>query len=137
MYLIDTNVFLEVFLDRKNAWYSLEFLKLVWSGKVEGFITDYTLHSIAVVLERRGKANLITDVLYSLKSFEGLTLIQADIDDQIEIAKLSNRTRLDFDDAYQLYFARKLGLTLISYDHHFDSYTHRLEPKDVISPLQP
>ncbi len=135
MYLIDTNVFLEVFLDRSHSVEALEFLKLVWDGRLEAYMTDYTLHSIAVVLERKGRARIIADVLKSLSTFKGLTLIQADIETQVEIAKLSQHTSLDFDDAYQLYFSRKLGLKLVSYDHHFDNYTQRLEPGQILRSL--
>ncbi len=132
MYLIDTNIILEVLFDRSRAWYALEFLKLIWDGRVEGFITDYAMHSIAVILEHKRKADLIPVVFYSLSSFKGLTLLQATISQMVEIAKLSKKTSLDFDDAYQLFFARRLGLKIVSFDHHFDRHTSRIEPKDVL-----
>ena len=44
MYLIDTNIFLEVLLlqDRKDD--CVNFLKLLRSGKKHGVVTDFTIH---------------------------------------------------------------------------------------------
>jgi len=135
MYLVDTNVILEVLFDRAKANYSLAFLKLIWQGDIEGYITDYSVHSIAVVLEHKGRKHLIPDVLHSLSTFKGLTLLQATIHQMEEIARLSEKTGLDFDDAYQLFFARRMGLKVVSYDHHFDRHTSRLEPQDILQNL--
>jgi len=51
--LLDTNVFLEIILEQKNASEAKQIL--LRADMHECFITDYSLHSIGTILFRRNK----------------------------------------------------------------------------------
>lgn len=100
--VIDTNVFLEVFLGQSRATDCLSFLSQIERGEIQGYITDFTAHSLAVVLERGNQGDdpppRIFDALFA---FEGLTLLHASLSEQAAIAALASQIGLDFDDSYQ------------------------------------
>jgi hypothetical protein len=77
--LIDTIIFLEVFLNQAKANDCLIFLEKVDRGEFQGFVTDFTIHSIAVVLERAGRGDFMPQGFASLSSFQGLTLLHASL----------------------------------------------------------
>ncbi len=52
MYLIDTNIFLELFLDRERREECKKFLSKIENGEIIGVITSFSLHSIAIILEK-------------------------------------------------------------------------------------
>jgi uncharacterized protein len=130
--LIDTNIFLEVFLNQAKANDCLNFLEKVDRGELQGFVTDFTIHSIAVVLERAGRGDFMPQVFASLSSFQGLTLLHASLLEHLEIALLATQLGLDFDDAYQAFFAQRMKVPVISYDRHFNRVGERLEPVDFL-----
>ncbi len=48
-------------------------------------------------------------------------------------AELAFKVGLDFDDGLHYYYAKKIGLKLISFDKDFDKTDiKRLEPRDVL-----
>ena len=98
--LIDTNIFLEVFLNQDRADDCSDFLDKVDLGELQCFVTDFTIHSLAVVLERGGKSDSISQIFASLAAFQGLTLLHASLLEHSDIAILAMRMGLDFDDAY-------------------------------------
>jgi hypothetical protein len=130
--LIDTNIFLEVFLNQAKASDCLNFLEKVDQGELQGFVTDFTIHSLAVVLERAGKRDFLPQMFASLSAFQGLRLLHASLLEHSEIALLAVQIGLDFDDAYQAYFARRMNVPVISYDRHFDRVGQRHEPVDFL-----
>ncbi len=52
MYLIDTNIFLEVMLSRGRKEYCKELLRRLRDGREEGIVTDFTIHSIIVIMDK-------------------------------------------------------------------------------------
>jgi predicted nucleic acid-binding protein len=87
--LIDTNIFLGVFLSQAKVNDCLNFLEKLDRGELQGFVTDFTIHGIAVVLERAGQEDFMPQVFASLSSFQGLTLLHASLLDHSEIALLA------------------------------------------------
>ena len=55
MYLVDTNIFLEVLLDQAKKEECEKFLYQLKNGKKTGVITDFTVHSIMVVMYNLAK----------------------------------------------------------------------------------
>jgi len=108
MYLIDTNIFLELFLDRERREECEKFLSRIESGELIGVITSFSLHSIAIILEKlKG--------LYAYKKF-------------LEVI-----FNLTFDDALHYYVAKRFNLTLVSFDKDFDrTDMKRKEPREII-----
>lgn len=108
-------------------------LEAIRDGRVQAAVTDFTVHSIAVILERRGSLAALERFLRDLRLFAGLTYCAGTLEDQGEIAALAASEGLDFDDAYQLYFAVRKARAIVSFDHHFDGRRiARQEPADVL-----
>lgn len=130
--LIDTNIFLEWLLDQQRADECIALLEKVRVGEVKAFVTDFALHSIAVILGRAGKRDELPGLMNSLASFEGMFVICASLEEYPAIAQYSMDTGLDFDDAYHAYFAQHRDIPVISFDRHFDAFVERKTPQDVL-----
>lgn len=118
MYLIDTNVWLERLLDQVKAEDVALFLNQIASDQL--FITDFTLHSIGVVLDRLNKLDAL--LCFGQDAFidGSVTLIHLEPEDTEQITSVIERFKLDFDDAYQYVTAEKYGLVIVSFDADFD-----------------
>jgi uncharacterized protein len=55
MYLVDTNIFLELLLDQAKKEQCKKFLRQLRNGKTKGVLTDFTIHSIMVMMLNLGK----------------------------------------------------------------------------------
>src|SRR3990167_4086300 len=96
MYLVDTNVFLEVLLNQEKRGVCKDFL----NSNIENlYITDFSLHSTGVILFRNNKEDIfqkfINDIIAHIKI---ITLKEDSYKDLVEIRRFF---KLDFDDAYQ------------------------------------
>ena len=99
--LIDTNIFLEWLLGQERADECRTLLEKIQSGEIAALVTDFALHSIAIILERGGKKAELPELFTAIASFQGLSVLHATLEEHFEIALLSHETSLDFDDAYQ------------------------------------
>jgi len=50
MFLIDTNVFLELLLDQKRAEECEQLLEKIAKGDIEAVITNFTIHAVEAIL---------------------------------------------------------------------------------------
>ncbi|MEM2017104.1 MAG: PIN domain-containing protein [Nitrososphaerota archaeon] len=134
MYLIDTNVFLEVMLSRERSEECKELLRMLKEGKLEGAITDFTIHAIIVLLDRFKKLNALKSFLQSLTVYKGLYIYTTSLHGEIKAVELATETGLDMDDAIQYYAALSVNAeAIVSYDKHFDNLKiPRREPKDIV-----
>lgn len=114
MHLIDTNIFLELLLDQEKAVNCRRFLNKN-SGSIH--LSDFTLHSIGVILMRHKKAEIflrfVADVLPNSIVF---SLPHSRYKN---IVGVSNSMKLDFDDAYQYLIALEFNLTIVTLDSDF------------------
>lgn len=129
--LLDTNIFLEIILDQEHARDARTLLG--HSDKHELFISDYSFHSIGLILFRRKQHDVFQQFISDLLSngvMSMVSLYPEDMDDCIDAAK---RFSLDFDDAYQYMVAKKYDFALISFDKDFDATDRgRKSPGDVL-----
>ncbi len=127
MLLIDTNVFLELFLGQKRADECERFLEKVSKGELEAVISKFTMHAAEAALNN---PKLILTFLRSIQNSLGLNVYETSLEDEMAVSMLMGKVRLDFDDALQYYVAKKLGVeALVSYDKHFDKVdVERKEP---------
>jgi len=110
MFLIDTNIWLEIILEQEKAEEFKELLQSVSSSSI--FITDFSVYSIGIHLFRGKIHNAFVKV--------GIRLIRLEPMDMRKILSISLRFNLDFDDAYQYVASQKYNLTIVSYDRDFD-----------------
>lgn len=116
--LIDTNVFLEIILDQEKAAESKALLAKV--ADHEFFISDYSLHSIGLLLFRRKQHDVFQRFLLDMAVNAAVTLLSLSVDDMEAVVDAATKYDLDFDDAYQYVAAEKYHLTLVSFDSDFD-----------------
>lgn len=129
MYLIDTNIFLEVMLSRSKSRECEKFLELLRSGERRGFVTDFSVHSIIVIMDGYDRRKELKEFLKSLTAYDGLGIYNTTISDEIRAADISLKSDLDLDDSIQYSAALSLGAEgIVSLDKHFDG----LEVKRIV-----
>ncbi len=133
MLLVDANVWLELLLDQKQAGQVRDFLRAVPLGELA--ITDFALHSVGIILTRNKRDDVFVRFISDLLVDTGVRYVSLDFADLLTVAKTRERLPLDFDDAYQYVAAEKHGLTLVSFDAHFDKTERgRKTPAEVLQP---
>ena len=116
--LIDTNVFLEILLKQPNSAKARKLLSA--TQKHEFFISDFSLHSIGVLLIRRNQHQALKDFVDDMVMQAGTVVLTLQPAEMKTVADTAKRFQLDFDDAYQYTMAEKSGLTMVSFDGDFD-----------------
>lgn len=128
--LVDTNIFLEVLLEQSRADDAKALL--VKTGAHDFLISDFSLHSIGVLLLKRNKAEAFRKFLSDMVIHAGTAVARLNASDMETLADHPARFSLDFDDAYQYALADKYDLTIVSFDRDFDGTTRgRSEPSAI------
>jgi predicted nucleic acid-binding protein len=118
MFLVDTNIWLEVLLEQEKAEDARRFFAATDSILLS--MTDFTLYSIGIILTRFNKDPLFEEFLADTLETSGVARIRLDTADLKQIVSIRSQFRLDFDDAYQYVAAEKYDLTIVSFDKDFD-----------------
>jgi predicted nucleic acid-binding protein len=128
--LIDTNIFLEIILWQERAPQARDLLERIENH--DFFITDYSLHSIGVLLFRMGRYQSFQEFLADLMVRAGTIMIFLLVEDMPSVIQAAQQFHLDFDDAYQYAAAAKNNLTIVSFDSDFDRTDHgRKTPTEI------
>jgi predicted nucleic acid-binding protein len=130
MYLVDTNIFLEVMLNQEKAQLVKDFFNRADFSSL--FISDFSLFSIGIIFAREKNPGpflkLVNDDILS----SGMRMLSLHLDDFSRIFEYVEKFRLDFDDAYQYAIAERNGLTIVSFDQDFDrTEKGRVVPEDL------
>ncbi len=132
MYVTDANIFLEVELGQAKSRACEEFLELVRSGEVDAVISDFSIYTVALVMENNGKTpKEIKKFFASLFAYAGLRIHPLSNDDRIAAATLMEKHGLSLDDALVLQTTLASQATaLVSLDRDFDKVKEikRIEP---------
>jgi hypothetical protein len=132
MYLVDTNVWLELMLGQARSEEVSEFLRQIPSEHL--FITDFSFHSIGVILRRLNRLEVLLSFVQDVFIDSSVVLISLEPQDTQNLVAVMNQFNLDFDDAYQYVAAEKHNLTLVSFDGDFDGTTRgRKTPAEILS----
>ncbi len=131
MLLVDTNIFLELFLGQEKAEECEKLLQKISKGELEAVVSKFTIYAIEAVLNESG---LILAFLRNVQGSLGLNVYETSIEDEMAASMLMGKTSLDFDDTLQYYLAKKLGVeAIVSYDKHFDKAdVKRREPSELL-----
>lgn len=115
MYLLDTNVFLEVLLTQERREICKNFLDANIGNLC---ISDISLHSIGIILFRNNKEDVfqkfVSDIILNIKK---VTLNEDSYRNLVEIKRSFG---LDFDDAYQYKVAKEHDLEIVTMDKDFE-----------------
>lgn len=127
MYLVDTNIFLEVLLARKRKSECKKFLKFLKDGRIDGIVTDFTVHSIIVLMDNFKKLDKLKVFLSSLRGYKGLHVYTTSLMDELNAVDIALENGLDMDDAIQYAVALKFNVkAIVSFDRHFDDLKIRV-----------
>ena len=114
MYLIDTNIFLEILLNQEKKEICKNFLNK-YVGHLQ--LSDFSLHSIGVILFKLHHEDAFKAFIRDmLPSIEIATLSKASYE---KLPDEAARLGLDFDDAYQFLVAKERGIVIITMDRDF------------------
>jgi len=117
MYLVDTNIWLERLLNQDKSDEVGRFLSQVSTHDL--YITDFTFHSIGIILTRLARAKTLIDLAQDLFVDSGVNLVTIQPEGVRDLVALMDEFKLDFDDAYQYLAAQQNDLTLVSFDSDF------------------
>ncbi len=114
MFLIDTNIFLEILLKQDKSNICKDFIV---NNIDEINVSDFTLHSIGVILFKQNEEKLflkfISDTLSKVR------LISLPKNKYQNITKITKKYKLDFDDSYQYSVCKYFGWKLVTMDLDF------------------
>jgi predicted nucleic acid-binding protein len=115
MYLVDTNVFLEILLLQKKKDDCKRFLD---ENGGELYLTDFSLHSIGVILFRHKREELFRK--FASDTLNRMEIITLSKDAYQHLPETRKTTNLDFDDAYQFLVANENELAIVTLDGDFE-----------------
>ncbi len=134
MYLVDSNVWLELLLNQERAEEVRDFFGTMEPNLLA--LTDFTLYSLGIILTRLGKDQAFSDFTVDTLERGEVTSLRLNIADMRDLLAVGQQFRLDFDDAYQYLAAEKHGFVLVSFDSDFDRTDRgRKTPKQIITEL--
>lgn len=120
-YLVDTNIFLEILLQQEKSNLCKHFLN---QNRGSLYISDFSLHSIGVILFRYQKHESYRQFLEDTLPHVQVISLPGSL--YRDISTYAGRYSLDFDDAYQFGIATDLGFPIVTMDKDFTKV------KDVI-----
>lgn len=115
MFLVDTNVFLEILLmqDKKES------CKKFLDNNIGNLnLTDFSLHSIGVILFRYDKEDIFQKFVEDV--MPNVELLSLPMKLYSEIVDVRKSLNFDFDDAYQYSTAKYYGLRVATMDKDFE-----------------
>jgi len=131
--LIDTNIFLEILLAQEQAEEAKKLLVNV--ERYEFYLTDFTIHSIGLILFRRRLNSMFTRFISDIVGAD-IGVLSLPVFEMERVVAVAHKYTLDFDDAYQYAVAEKHGLRIVSYDGHFDKTNlGRTTPREITGHL--
>ncbi|VAX15232.1 hypothetical protein MNBD_IGNAVI01-3167 [hydrothermal vent metagenome] len=114
MYLLDTNIFLEILLGQEKSNVCKTFIN---SHNHEMFISDFSLHSIGVILFRHKKRDIFIEFLRDIIS--KIRIINLPSSEYLKLFHPDTKYELDFDDFYQYIIAKYYDLQIVTMDSDF------------------
>jgi predicted nucleic acid-binding protein len=119
MMLLDTCIWLELLLLQQRAD---RVRRLLAETSLEDLhMTDFSLHSIGVILTRQERLAVLSRFLDDVCGDAGVQMVRLMPSELRFLPAISHRFGLDFDDAYQYAAATFRNLPFLSFDRHFDS----------------
>lgn len=118
MYLLDTNIIMELLLDQEKSNEVEQFMRETRLDNL--YLSEFSLYSLGIVLLRRGMYDVFLQTVDDLLVAGGVRLLRVGVRDMQDVVVAARRFNLDFDDAYQYVISEKYGLTIVSFDSDFD-----------------
>jgi len=135
MYLLDTNIFLEIMLSRPRKEVCKRFLDVLRDGEETGIVTDFSVYSIMVIMSSLAKLRQLRTFLTSLSAYKGLGIYTTTLSDKAKAVDICLEKTLDIDDSIQYSAAlTNSAQGIVSFDRHFDGLRiPRVEPQTILA----
>jgi hypothetical protein len=131
MYLVDTNIWLERLLEQERSAEVGAFLEQTSTDQLA--MTDFSLHSIGVILDRLDSQNVLLEFVDDVFLQGEVGLISVQPEAMHRLVVVMEQFKLDFDDAYQYVAAEQTGAVIVSFDGDFDrTKRKRKEPIAIL-----
>ncbi len=131
MYLVDTNIWLERLLEQERSAEVGAFLEQTSTDQLA--MTDFSLHSIGVILDRLESQNILLEFVDDVFLQGEVGLISVQPEAMHRLVVVMEQFKLDFDDAYQYVAAEQTGAVIVSFDGDFDrTKRKRKEPIAIL-----
>jgi len=131
MYLVDTNVWLELLLLQERATEVRRFLQSVDADQLA--MTEFALNSIGLITSKLRKEEVFEAFISDILEDSAVRRICLSAFDLRIVLSVIKKFNLDFDDAYQYVAAERNGLVLVSFDADFDkTEMKRKTPADLL-----
>lgn len=135
MYLLDTNILLERLLDQASAEIVAQLLARIPSDQLS--VTDFSVHSIGVILNRLEKQSVFIAFIQDLFVEGEVTQFALQPSYLVRVVNVMQTWKLDFDDAYQYVAADVYNAVLVSFDSDFDRKEQkRMRPAELLYRLK-
>jgi predicted nucleic acid-binding protein len=132
MYLLDTNIILELLLDQDRAEQVERFLRNTPPEQL--YLSEFSLYSLGIILFRHREHDAFLQIVEDLLVVNRIRLIRLGEAEMQSVVRAAQRFNLDFDDAYQYVAAELSDAVIVSFDGDFDRTDRgRQTPKDVLS----
>jgi len=118
VYLLDTNIILELLLNQEQADKVARFFRQAPPAVLN--LSEFSLYSLGVILLRLKRHEAFAQAVEDLLISGACGLIRLAVQDMAQVAEAAWSFSLDFDDAYQYVVAKKYNLGLVSFDADFD-----------------
>jgi len=134
MYLVDTNILLEVILSRPRKEPCKDHLRSLQKGRRKGMTTEFTIYSIMIILESFNRTQELRTFLLSLAAYKGFIIHTLTLSELVRAVDESVHRSLTIEDAVQYAAASEAKAeAIISFDKHFDGLDiPRLEPQEAV-----
>jgi len=113
-FLFDTNVFLEILLDQEKKEVCKKLLNDNF-GRI--YLSDFSLHSIGVILLKQKKLKIFDQFLKDILPHS--TILSLPKEKYSEITRVATKYKLDFDDTYQSLIAIEFEIGIKTMDKDF------------------
>lgn len=134
MYLLDTNIWLELLLGQDHSDDVGNLLDKISSEQL--FISDFSFHSICLILARLQRAQSVAEFAQDLFVEGEVGLLSVPPEDIQAVIDAMSKFKLDFDDAYQCVISERHNLSLVSFDSDFGRTTRGAStPAEILKNL--
>lgn len=116
-YLLDTNIWLELLLNQENADTVSLFLDKTTSDLIA--ISDFSLHSIGIILSKLKMPEIFTEFIDDLFKTAAISQLVLSPHELTEIPEVINLYNLDFDDTYQYLVAKNNQLEIVTFNNDY------------------
>jgi len=135
MFLVDTNVWLELLLSRQRAAEVRKFFQRVDANLLA--ISEFSLYSIGIILTKLNKSEVFEEFLSDVIEDSGVTRISLTVHELKQILAIIQQFQIDFDDAYQYVATLQHDYKLVSFDKDFDrTKIKRQTPTQILRNLK-